>query len=52
MTVGQMTVEERLAQAALQDRLKEARRMVGDEGRYEDVGEYDPVLRSHCRLDD
>jgi hypothetical protein len=24
--------------------------IVGPEGRYQGVGEYDPVLRSHCRL--
>ena len=43
-------VEERLAELALRESLRGATRVVGDEGRYEDVEGYDPVLRWHCRL--
>ena len=44
------SVEERLAAAALRDRLRAGARIVGLEGQYRGVAEYDPVLRSHCRL--
>jgi len=43
-------VEERLARAA-QTAARLAER-AGDGERYADVGEYDPVLWSHCRLDE
>jgi hypothetical protein len=36
---GELQVEEAEAPMAL------------SEGRYESVGDYDPVLRAHCRLD-
>jgi hypothetical protein len=42
-------LEERIAAQAMREAVRA--KPVGDEGRYEDVGEYDPVLRSHCRLD-
>ena len=44
------SLAEKLAEGALRDRLAAGARNVGDEGRYEGVEEYDPVLRSHCRL--
>ena len=43
-------VEARLAELALRESLRVAGLVVGDEGRYEDVGDYDAVLRWHCRL--
>lgn len=48
---SELEVEERLAARELADRLRAARRLVGEEGRYESVAGYDPVLRSHCRLE-
>lgn len=47
---GKGEVEQRLAARELADKIRSARRVVGLEGRYECVSEYDPVLRSHCRL--
>lgn len=43
-------LEERLAEAARVAELAEVARVVGVEGRYREVDEYDPVLRWHCRL--
>jgi hypothetical protein len=48
---GGKTVEERLAEAALREELRERGRRCGAEGRYLRVDDYDPVLRWHCRLD-
>jgi hypothetical protein len=45
------SVEERLAEADLRDRPSSAERYVRAEGGYRNVDQYDPVLRSHCRLD-
>jgi hypothetical protein len=47
---GDLSVEERLVKAAVRDQLRMGAGIVGPEGRYSGVGEYDPVLRSHCRL--
>ena len=44
------SAEERLAGAALRERVRMAGQIIGEEG-YRDVGDYDPVLRSHCRLE-
>ena len=46
------SVEVRLAQADLRDRLGALQRVVPGEGGYRNVDQYDPVLRSHCRLDE
>ena len=43
---GVLSVEEAQLEAA-----RKARREAGKPAPYENVGEYDPVLRSHCRLD-
>jgi hypothetical protein len=48
---GGKTVEERLAEAALREELRERGRKCGVEGRYLSVEDYDPVLRWHCRLE-
>ncbi len=48
---GRQAVEERLAEAALREELRERGRPCGAEGRYLKVDDYDPVLRWHCRLD-
>jgi hypothetical protein len=45
------SVEERLAEAALREELRERGRKCGVEGRYLRVEDYDPVLRWHCRLE-
>jgi hypothetical protein len=44
------SVAERLAARALREIGQGG--IAGPEGRYEDVGDYDPVLRSHCRLEE
>ena len=46
----ELSVEERLAEAAFREGVRMAGRIIGEEG-YQDVGDYDPVLRSHCRLE-
>ena len=47
---SELGVEERLAARALKERRLVVR--AGEEERYGDVGDYDPVLRSHCRLEE
>ena len=47
----ELSLEERLADAARRDGLRAAAR-AQDEERYRSVADYDPVLRSHCRLEE
>ena len=49
-SAGHRFLEEALAQA-FQEGLRVTGRPIEPEEQYDDVGDYDPVLRSHCRLE-
>ncbi len=47
---GKATLEQELKLASLREQKRLARMKGGEEeGRYGSAGDYDPVLRSHCR---
>lgn len=46
------SVEERLAESARREEVEAHTGQRGAQRRYPHVGEYDPVLRWHCRLDE
>ncbi len=50
MDEAEKSIEEKLALADWRDRLFLAAREAGEEGYYDDVADYDAVLKWHCRL--
>ena len=48
---GKSTLEQELKMASLREQKRMGKVTGGEEaGRYESAGDYDPVLRAHCRI--